>query len=74
MNIPRLFTPVERRIVQEAQKGGAAVAPISAAVDGSAGVRPADVFDDPCQSRCRSIRSVSGYNLCVQLCRNPAFR
>lgn len=70
MNIPRLLTPVERRMVREPQKGAAAIS--AAAVHRTAGVRPAGALADPCHNRCRSIRSDSGYNLCVQLCRTPA--
>ena len=71
MNIPRRLAPVERKGVLEVRDSGARVVP---AVYRSAGIRPAGNLDDPCHRRCSSIRSDSGYNLCVQLCHHPGMR
>lgn len=72
MNIPRRLHPAVRQVT-------AAPVPSHAAflTYPYAGVKPSIVplvapagsSDDDCRQQCRSVRTDSGYNLCVQLCR-----
>ncbi len=72
MNIPRRLYPAARQVT-------AAPIPSNVAISAYhyAGVKPSIVpfaapagsSDDDCRQQCRSVRTDSGYNLCVQLCR-----
>jgi hypothetical protein len=71
MNIPRRFAPAERKVTAAPLRRNGDGA--DSATPRAAGIRPAQAGDDLCRHRCSSIRNDSSYNLCMQLCRHPAF-
>jgi hypothetical protein len=72
MNIPRRLQPAARQVTFAPGRSAVAISPYRhAGITPSIapGVVPAGSSDDDCRQQCRSVRTDSGYNLCVQLCR-----
>lgn len=72
MNIPRRLHAAARQVSSAPVPSTGAISPyrhtgISPSM--VVGVIPAGSSDDDCRQQCRSVRTDSGYNLCVQLCR-----